>query len=78
MERYRQIAVLAGHGFYMVIVITSGFLALVLGVPGYLIGGISLTLASLVSAYIIRVFLRWAHEKNRLVGQTTTAVGQVR
>ena len=74
----KPIAVLAGHGFYMVMVIMSGFLALVLGVPGYLIGGMSLTLASLVSAYIIRVFLRWTHEKHLPVGQTTTAVGQVR
>jgi hypothetical protein len=74
----KPMAVLAGHGVYMVIVITSGFLALVLGVPGYLIGGISLTLASLVSAYIIRVFLTWTHEKHLPVGQTTTAVGQVR
>ncbi len=74
----KPIAVLAGHGFYMVMVIISGFLALVLGLPGYLIGSISLTLASLVSAYIIRLFLRWAHEKHSPVGQTTTAVGQVR
>jgi len=74
----KPLAVLAGHGFYMVMVIMSGFFALVLGVPGYLIGGISLTLASLVSAYIIRLFLRWAHEKHVPVGQTTTAVGQVR
>lgn len=74
----KPMAVLIGHGLYMVIVITSGFLALVLGVPGYLIGAISLTLASLVSAYIIRVFLKWTHEKYIPVGQTTTAVGQVR
>lgn len=74
----KPIAVLAGHGFYMVIVIMSGFLALILGVPGYLIGGISLTLASLVSAFIIRVFLIWTHEKHLPVGPTTTAVGQVR
>lgn len=74
----KPMAVLAGHGFYMVIVIMSGFIAFVLGVPGYLIGGISLTLASLVSAYIIRVFLNWTHEKNLPVGQTTTPVAQVR
>jgi len=71
-------AVLIGHGLYMVMVIMSGFLGLVLGVPGYLIGAISLTLASLVSAYIIRVFLKWTREKYLPVGQTTTAVGQVR
>ena len=74
----KPIAVLAGHGCYMVMVIMSGFLALVLGVSGYLIGGISLTLASLVSAYIIRVFLKWTPEKQLPIGQTTTSVGQVR
>jgi hypothetical protein len=74
----KPMAVLAGHGVYMMMVISSGFLALVLGVPGYLIGGMSLTLASLVSAYIIRVFLRWAHEKPLPVGQTMTAVSQIR
>jgi len=74
----KPMAVLAGHGFYLVIVIVSGFIAFVLGVPGYLIGGISLTLASLVSAYIIRVFLNWTHSKNLPVGQTTTPVAQVR
>ena len=62
----------------MVMVIISGLLALVLGAPGYLIGGISLTLASLVSAYIIRVFLNWTHAKHLPVGQTTTPVAQVR
>jgi hypothetical protein len=74
----KPMAVLAGHGFYLVVVIISGFIALVLGVPGYLIGGISLTLASLVSAYIIRIFLKWAHEKHLPVGQTTTPVAQIR
>ena len=74
----KPMAVLAGHGMYMMMVIASGFLALVIGVPGYLIGPISLTLASLASAYIIRVFLKWTHEKPLPVGQTTTAVGQVR
>jgi hypothetical protein len=71
-------AVLAGHGFYMAIVILSGFLGLLFGVPGYLIGGISLTLGSLVSAYIIRLFLRWTDVKQVPVGPTTTSVGQVR
>ena len=71
-------AVLAGHGLYMAAVISSGFLALVLGVPGYLIGALSLTLASLVSACIIRLFLNLTREKSLPVGPTTTAVGQVR
>jgi hypothetical protein len=71
-------AVLVGHGMYLMMVITCGFLALAVGVPGYLIGSVSLTLASLVSAYIIRVFLKWAREKPLPVGQTTTAVAQVR
>ena len=77
-QEKKPLAVMAGHGFYMLMVIISGFIALVLGVPGYLIGGISLTLASLVSAYIIRIFLNWTHEKDLPVGQTTTAVAQVR
>ncbi len=74
----KPLAVLIGHGLYMLMVITSGFLGFVLGVPGYLIGAISLTLASLVSAYIIRVFLKRTQEKYFPVGQTTTAVGQIR
>lgn len=74
----KPMAVLAGHGCYMVIVLISGFIALVLGVPGYLIGGISLTLASLVSSFIIRAFLKWTHEKHLPVGQTTTPVAQIR
>ena len=74
----KPMATLAGHGCYMMLVIVSGFLALVLGVPGYLIGSICLTLANIVSAFIIRAFLKWAHEKPIPVGETTTAVAQVR
>jgi len=74
----KPMATLAGHGVYMMLVTVSGFLALVLGVPGYLIGSISLTLANIVSAYIIRIFLRWTHEESIPVGETTTAVAQVR
>ncbi len=74
----KPMATLAGHGCYMMLVTVSGFLALVLGVPGYLIGAISLTLANIVSAYIIRIFLKWTHEAPIPVGETTTAVAQVR
>ena len=77
-QEKKPVAVLAGHGFYVVMVIISGFIALVLGVSGYLIGGISLTLASLLSAYIIRIFLNWTHDKHLPVGHTMTAVAQVR
>jgi len=74
----KPMAVLAGHGLYMTVVITSGLLSLFLGVPGYLIGSLSLTLANLVSASVIRLLLNWFREKGLPVGQTTTAVGQVR
>jgi len=50
----------------------------VLGIPGYLIGSISLTLANIISAYMIRVFLKWTHEGQIPVGETTTAVAQIR
>ena len=74
----KPMATLVGHGLYLVMVIVSGFLALVLGFPGYLIGSISLTLANIVSAYMIRVFLKWIHEDRIPVGETTTAVAQIR
>ena len=74
----KPMATLAGHGVYMLLVIVSGSLALVLGVPGYLIGSISLTLANIVSAYMIRIFLKWTHEAPMPVGETTTAVAQIR
>ncbi len=74
----KPMAILAGHGLYMMMVTVSGSLALVLGVPGYLIGSISLTLANIVSAYIIRIFLKWTHEEPIPVGETTTAVAQIR
>jgi len=74
----KPMAILAGHGLYMMLVTVSGFLALELGVPGFLIGSVSLTLANLVSAYVIRVFLKWTHAEPIPVGETTTAVGQIR
>ena len=74
----KPIATLAGHGVYMMLVTVSGFLALVLGIPGYLIGSISLTLANIISAYMIRVFFKWTHEGQIPVGETTTAVAQIR
>lgn len=74
----KPMAVLVGHGLYMTGVVLSGFLALVLNVPGYLIGAISLTLANLISAGIIRAVLQRVQQRNLPVGQTTTAVAQMR
>jgi hypothetical protein len=74
----KPMATLAGHGCYMMLVMVSGFLALVLGVSGYLIGSISLTLANITSACMIRIFLKWTHEAPMPVGETTTAVAQIR
>ena len=69
----KPMAVLAGNGIYMVVVIGCGFLALVSGVPGYLICSGALTLASLVSGFIIRAIIDWPREKAIAVKQTTAA-----
>jgi hypothetical protein len=62
----------------MGIIVISGFTLLMVGSPGYLIGAVGLTLGSLASSAIMRVFLNWAKEKPIPVGQTTTSIGQIR
>jgi hypothetical protein len=74
----KPLAVLTGHAFFMVTIITAGFSLLKAGVPGHLIGPAGLTLGSLMSSAVMRIFLRRAKERSVPVGQTTTSVGQVR
>jgi hypothetical protein len=70
--------VMAGHTVFLGTIIVSGFLSLVLGVPGYLIGAAGLTLGSLASSVTMRVSLNWAKEREIPVAPTTTSVGQIR
>ncbi len=75
----KPMTVLAGHATFLAIVIGSGFASLFLGVPGYFIGAIGLTLGSLTSSATMRLSLRWVKEEASVpVGQTTTSVGQIR
>ena len=74
----KPMTVLAGHAAFMGIIIFSGFTLLLAGTPGYLIGAVGLTLGSLASSIIMRVFLGRAKEKPIPVGQTTTSIGQIR
>ena len=74
----KPMAVLIGHGCFMLTVILAGFVSLITGVPGYLVGSIGLTLGSLASFNAIRIALKWAKEKPQPVGLTTTSVGQIR
>jgi len=70
--------VLTGHGMFLVTIIVSGFMLLVLGTPGQVIGAVGLTLGSLASSATMRLLLLRAEEKAFPVGQTTTSLGQVR
>ncbi len=74
----KPMTVLAGHAFFMGIIIISGFSLLMAGAPGYLIGAVGLTLGSLSSSTTMRIFLGRAKEKPIPVGQTTTSIGQIR
>ena len=71
-------AVLIGHGCFMLTVIVTGYIFMMIRVPGFIIGAIGLTLGSLVSSMAIRYALGWAARKPVPVGQTTTSVGQIR
>jgi len=74
----KPVTVLAGHAAFMGIIIISGFTLLIMGSPGYFIGAVGLTLGSLVSSAIMRIFLGRTKEKPIPVGQTTTSIGQIR
>jgi hypothetical protein len=63
---------------FMVTIITTGFVLLFLGTPGYLIGPVGLTLGSLASSVTMRVVMDRGEESALPVGQTTTSVGQIR
>lgn len=71
-------AVLIGHGCFMLTIILAGYIAMIIRIPGYLIGPIGLTMGSLISSIAIRKTLKWAAEKPIPVGQTTTSMGQIR
>ena len=72
-------AVLKGHSVFMVTILAAGAMALIIGVPGYLIGALGLCLGNLTSAIVIRMALNRSNKKPLPVGQTTTtSVGQIR
>lgn len=70
--------VLTGHGIFMLTIIVAGFLMLLLGAPGQIIGAVGLTLGSLASSATMRLLLMRAKERAFPVGQTTTSLGQIR
>jgi hypothetical protein len=74
----KPVTVLIGHAAFLGFIIFSGFTLLILSPPGYLIGSVGLSAASLSSAAIMRVSLGWTKEKTIPVGQTTTSIGQIR
>ena len=74
----KPMTVLAGHAAFMGIIIILGFTLLMMGSPGYFIGAVGLTLGSLTSSVIMRIFLGRTKEKPIPVGQTTTSIGQIR
>jgi hypothetical protein len=63
---------------FMVTIIATGFVLLFLGIPGYLMGPVGLTLGSLASSVTMRIVLDRGAESAIPVGQTTTSVGQIR
>jgi hypothetical protein len=74
----KPVTVLTGHALFMATIISTGFILLKFGTPGYLIGPVGLTLGSLVSSATMRIFLSRVKERAIPVGQTTTSVGQIR
>ena len=74
----KPVAVLTGHALFLATIISTGFILLKLGVAGYLIGPVGLTLGSLASSATMRIFLNRAKERAIPIGQTTTSVGQIR
>lgn len=72
-------AVLAGHSMFMLTIVTAGAAALFMGIPGYLIGALGLSLGNLTSAIVIGIRLNRSKEKPIRPGQTTTtSMGQIR
>ena len=74
----KPVTVLTGHALFMATIISTGFILLKFGLPGYLIGPVGLTLGSLMSSATMRIFLSRVKERAIPVGQTTTSVGQIR
>lgn len=71
-------AVLAGHSMFTVTILIAGGSALLLGIPGYLIGALGLSLGNLTSAVIIWIGLNRFREKPIRPVPTTTSMGQIR
>jgi hypothetical protein len=71
-------SVLTGHGMFMATITAAGFILLILGAPGQIIGAVGLTLGSLASSATMRLMLARARERAFPVGQTTTSIGQIR
>jgi hypothetical protein len=63
----------------MATIVAVGTAALIIGIPGYFIGALGLSLGNLASASVIRIGLRRSAQGVLPAGQTTTtSVGQIR
>ena len=72
-------AVLIGNSMFMTTILVTGGAASVLGVPGYFIGALGLSIGNLVSTIVIRLGLKRSRRQPVLPGQTTTtSVGHIR
>jgi len=72
-------AVLKGHILFMATIVAVGTAALIIGIPGYFIGALGLSLGNLASASVIRIGLKRSAQGVLPAGQTTTtSVGQIR
>ncbi|UCF95165.1 MAG: hypothetical protein JSW39_13770, partial [Desulfobacterales bacterium] len=71
-------SVLSGQALFMITILAVGYCGLGVGLPGYLIGPIGLTLGSLASSGTIRLSLNWEKNKMLPTPPTTTSVGQIR
>jgi hypothetical protein len=71
-------AVLGGQAAFMGTVVVTAFLSLALGLPGYVIGCVGLTLGSFASSGTMSLCLYWETEKEVPVPPTTTSQGQIR
>jgi O-antigen/teichoic acid export membrane protein len=63
---------------FTVTILVAGGSALMLGIPGYFIGALGLSLGNLTSAVIIWIGLNRFREKPIRPVPTTTSMGQIR
>lgn len=74
----KPMTIIAGQGAYLTTILVSGFITLRLGVPGNLIGAISLFLSNLASTSTLRLLLKRIGRQKFPVPPTITSYGQIR